>query len=213
MSLLDTVTTSTTDRTGRPSQCGASSDFASRLYKPHELGSRSSSRHIALFAHLGETHQTPKVTLASDSVGSTLLALVVTRHRTVWARGVELGLHADRRTGRVRCSDVVTLVLALTTTDRTSTAARDLSRLANDAHTTHWRCECSEIEGLVLHSASSPLRARCDFVNFGSRFYKPVASVSASRHDTSPIVTHMDHHDTHCTALHYDTHRTARASQ
>ena len=33
--------------------------------------------------------------------------------------------------------------------------------------------------------------ARCDFVNFGSRFYKPLASVSASRHDTSPIVTHI----------------------
>ena len=41
------------------------------------------------------------------------------------------------------------------------------------------------------HSASGALRARCDFVNFGSRFHKPLAWAAARPDDTSPIVTHI----------------------
>ena len=41
------------------------------------------------------------------------------------------------------------------------------------------------------HSASGALRARCDFVNFGSRFHNPLAWAAARPDDTSPTVTHI----------------------
>ena len=41
------------------------------------------------------------------------------------------------------------------------------------------------------HSASDALRARCDFVNFGSRFHKPLAWAVVRRHDTCHWSTHI----------------------